>query len=384
MYIQFTRFLVLVCVLGTMIACRQTPVFVVTGVVAGADEQTIYLENVGLVSVELLDSVKLNASGRFTFKKPRPDYPDFYRLRLNNQWINFSIDSTETITFLADGGTFATSYSVEGSDNCIAIKEITLAQLDANQEIRRARREGEANMISEDERRKQLADAINNYKTVALKYIYTQPGSTASYFALFQKIDGLLFFDLYDRNDSRAFAAVATSYSHLYPESPRSKHLTNLALQSMKISRGERSVDIPEVIAQELNYIEIELPNLQNNKIKLTEVAQGKVVILNFTAYQTEFSTGLNQLLEDLYASYHSKGLEIYQVSLDSDLHYWKNVVTNLPWICVNDPQSVYSQSAALYNVTQLPTLFILDRNGTLVKRVGDFKSLEKDIQSLF
>ena len=384
---KITSSLFVVCGLWLMIACRQSPEFVVTGVVAGvvagADEQIIYLENVGLVSVELIDSVKLNASGQFTFKQARPEFPEFYRLRLNNQLINFAIDSTETVSFVADAGTFATSYTVEGSQNSIAIKEITLAQLDANQEIIYLRRNVEANNISEDERRMHLADAINNYKTVALKYIYAQPGSTASYFALFQKIDGLLFFDLYDRTDSRAFGAVATSYNHLYPESPRSIHLSNLALQSLKISRGERTIDIDEAITKEIDFLEIELPNIRDEKIKLTEIAQGKVVILNFTAYQTEFSTGLNQQLEDIYVINHSKGLEIYQVSLDSDLHFWKNVVTNLPWICVYDPQSVYSQAAALYNVTQLPTLFILDKNGTLVKRVDDLNSLDADIQAL-
>ena len=76
---------------------------------------------------------KLTAAGKFSFTKPRPAFPDFYRLRLNNQLINFSVDSTETISFVADAGTFATSYSVEGSENCKAIKNITLAQLDANQ-----------------------------------------------------------------------------------------------------------------------------------------------------------------------------------------------------------------------------------------------------------
>ncbi len=35
-------------------------------------------------------------------------------------------------------------------------------------------------------------------------------------FALFQQIDGLLFFDLYDRNDVKAYGAVATSYDHFY------------------------------------------------------------------------------------------------------------------------------------------------------------------------
>jgi alkyl hydroperoxide reductase subunit AhpC len=377
------RLFVLACGLGLMIACRHSPEFVVTGVVAGADEQTLYLENVGLTSIEVMDSAKLNASGRFTFKKARPDFPDFYRLRLNNQLINFAVDSTETITFTADAGTFATSYSVEGSENCIAIKEITLAQLDANQEIRRVRREAEAHIISDSLLQQLIIDAVNNYKTVALKYIYTQPGSTASYFALFQKIDGLLFFDLYDRVDSRAYGAVATNYSYRYPESPRAMHLTNLALQSLKVTRSERGFDIGETTAQEVDFLEIDLPDIRNEKIKLTEIAQGKVVILNFTAYQTEFSPGLNQLLEDIYLSYHSRGLKIYQVSLDSDLHFWKNVVSNLPWICVYDPQGAFSQSAAVYNVQQLPALFILDRKGVLVKRVDNLNTLNTDIQSL-
>ena len=91
-------------------ACREsTPEFTVTGIVAGADGQTMYMENIGLSDIRLIDSVKLNSSGKFTFKTERPKYPDFYRLRLGRQWINFAIDSTETVTFTADAKTFATS-----------------------------------------------------------------------------------------------------------------------------------------------------------------------------------------------------------------------------------------------------------------------------------
>ena len=85
----------------------------------------------------------------------------------------------------------------------------------------------------------------------------------------------------------------------------------------------------------------------------------------------------------DLYTRYHDKGLEIYQISLDSDLHFWKNAASNLPWACVRDPQSGYSQTAALYIVKQLPAIFILDRKGNLVKRVDDVKKLEADIKSV-
>jgi glutathione peroxidase-family protein len=159
--------------------------------------------------------------------------------------------------------------------------------------------------------------------------------------------------------------------------------LTNIALQSLKALRNERMPDANQIDAKEIDFLEIELPNIANEKIKLSEISKGKVVLLNFTAYQAEFSAQLNQLLENIYARNHAKGLEIYQVSLDSDLHLWKNVATNFPWICVYDPQSAYSQAAALYNVQQLPALFLLDRKGLIVKRIEDINSIETEVSKL-
>ena len=364
-------------------ACNNSSDFTVKGVVAGADGQLMYLENVGISNVVTLDSIKLAPGGKFKFTEKRPEYPDFYRLRLNNQLINFAVDSTETISFVADAGTFATSYSVEGSENSKAIKAITLAQLDANQAISRLRKEYEDKMISDTTYRMKVLAAADAYKEVARKYIYSAPMSTAAYFALFQQIDGLLFFDLYDMKDVKAYGAVATSYNHTYPESPRSKHLYNLTLQSMKVLRAQRPVDYSNVETKEISFLDIELPDVRGEVVKLSTVAPGKVVLINFTAYQTEWSPALNMALGELYTKYHDQGLEIYQVSLDSDFHFWRNGASNLPWVTVHDPQSVYSQVAGLYNVKQLPALFILDRKGNLVKRVEDVKKLEADVKAV-
>lgn len=364
-------------------ACNNSSDFTVKGVVAGADGQLMYLENVGISNVVTLDSIKLAPGGKFKFTEKRPEYPDFYRLRLNNQLINFAVDSTETISFVADAGTFATSYSVEGSENSKAIKAITLAQLDANQAISRLRKEYEDKMISDTTYRMKVLAAADACKEVARKYIYSAPMSTAAYFALFQQIDGLLFFDLYDRKDVKAYGAVATSYNHTYPESPRSKHLYNLTLQSMKVLRAQRPVDYSNVETKEISFLDIELPDVRGEVVKLSTVAPGKVVLINFTAYQTEWSPALNMALGELYTKYHDQGLEIYQVSLDSDFHFWRNGASNLPWVTVHDPQSVYSQVAGLYNVKQLPALFILDRKGNLVKRVEDVKKLEADVKAV-
>ena len=364
-------------------ACNNSSDFTVKGVVAGADGQLMYLENVGISNVVTLDSIKLAPGGKFKFTEKRPEYPDFYRLRQNNQLINFAVDSTETISFVADAGTFATSYSVEGSENSKAIKAITLAQLDANQAISRLRKEYEDKMISDTTYRMKVLAAADAYKEVARKYIYSAPMSTAAYFALFQQIDGLLFFDLYDRKDVKAYGAVATSYNHTYPESPRSKHLYNLTLQSMKVLRAQRPVDYSNVETKEISFLDIELPDDRGEVVKLSTVAPGKVVLINFTAYQTEWSPALNMALGELSTKYHDQELEIYQVSLDSDFHFWRNGASNLPWVTVHDPQSVYSQVAGLYNVKQLPALFILERKGNLVKRVEDVKKLEADVKAV-
>ena len=238
-------------------------------------------------------------------------------------------------------------------------------------------------MISDTTYRMKVLAAADAYKEVARKYIYSAPMSTAAYFALFQQIDGLLFFDLYDRKDVKACGAVATSYNHTYPESPRSKHLYNLTLQSMKVLRAQRPVDYSNVETKEISFLDIELPDVRGEVVKLSTVAPGKVVLINFTAYQTEWSPALNMALGELYTKYHDQELEIYQVSLDSDFHFWRNGASNLPWVTVHDPQSVYSQVAGLYNVKQLPALFILDRKGNLVKRVEDVKKLEADVKAV-
>lgn len=383
--IQRTLQLLVICGIWVLIgtACSQKNEFTVTGIVSGADGQMMYLENVGVSAVSTMDSIRLSANGKFKFTEARPESPEFYRLRLNNQLINFAIDSTETVNFTADAGTFAISYSVDGSENSKAIKQITLAQLDANQAINKLRKQHEGKQVTDEEYAEGIDEIAAAYKEVALQYIYSAPMSTAAYFALFQQIDGMLFFNIYDRTDSKAFGAVATSYDHHYPNTPRAVHLHNLALQSLKITRAQREINLDHVNVQEVNYLDISLPDATGKIVKLSDIADGKVVLVNFTAFMTEWSPALNMELGELYNTYHEKGLEIYQVSLDADSHIWRNAAVNLPWICVLDPESVYSQVAALYNVRQLPALFLLDRKGNLIKRVDDLEKLGTDIKAL-
>jgi hypothetical protein len=113
----------------TLCACHSKPKFNIEGEISGADGQMLYFESSGLGSIVPLDSVKLKEDGSFHFNGLRPESPEFYRLRMGDKIINISIDSIETIKVKAPFNAFSTNYTVEGSDNCSKIKELTLKQI---------------------------------------------------------------------------------------------------------------------------------------------------------------------------------------------------------------------------------------------------------------
>ena len=53
----------------------------------------------------------------------------------------------------------------------------------------------------------------------------------------------------------------------------RSKHLYNLTLQSMKVLRAQRPVDYSNVETKEISFLDIELPDVRGEVVKLSTVA---------------------------------------------------------------------------------------------------------------
>ncbi|MBP6068368.1 TlpA disulfide reductase family protein [Bacteroides sp.] len=367
-------------------ACNSGPQFKVNGEVSGADGKTLYLEASGLEGVTLLDSVKLKGNGSFSFKKARPEAPEFYRLRVDEKVINFAVDSTETIQIDAPYVDFATAYTVEGSDNSAKIKELTIKQTNLQKNVDALIQTVRANKLSPTAFEDSLAVLLNNYKNeVKINYIFAAPNTSAAYFALFQKLNDYLIFDpLNNKDDVKCFAAVATSLNNFYPHANRSKNLYNIVIKGMKNTRTpqQRTIELPEDKIVETGLIDVSLRDIKGNVRKLSDL-KGKVVLLDFSVFQTQTGAPHNLMLRELYNEYAAQGFEIYQVSLDADEHYWKTTADNLPWICVRDGNGVYSSNAAVYNVKQLPAYFLINRNNELSARGEDVKDLSATIKSL-
>ena len=90
-------------------------------------------------------------------------------------------------------------------------------------------------------------------------------------------------------------------------------------------------------------------------------------------------------VLKPLYKKYHPKGLEIYQVALDTDKAGWARTVKDqgLEWINVCDGLGTDSSSILLYNLGALPVSFIISGGELVDGQFSDEASLRKLLDSL-
>ena len=368
----------------TVASCNNNK-FTVEGQISGAKDSVLYFENVGIEGINVLDSVKLGDNGDFSFSDADTQAPEFYRLRIADQIINVSIDSTETVQIKGEYPDMASNYTVSGSDNCSKIRELALKQIDLQAKAIALQSNTELGIVKANDSIQTLIDAYKD--DVKRNYIYKEPFKAYAYFALFQAIGNYLIFNpRTNKDDIKAFAAVATSWDTYYPHAERGQNLHNIAIEGMKNQRiveaQNADIQIDANKVQEAGVLNISLLDNKGQQRNLTDL-KGQVVLLDFHIFAMENSPARILQLREIYNKYHAQGLEIFQVSLDSDEHFWKQQTAALPWVSVRDEEGVNSQRLMLYNVQAVPDFFLIDRGNNLVKRAAQIKDLEAEIKKL-
>ena len=365
--------------------------FHINGNITEATDSMLYLENLSLNGPVKIDSVKLGEDGAFAFDENAMDSitPEFYRLRIANQSINLSIDSTETVKVKASYPQMSYKYEVEGSENCSKIKELSIKQMILQNNINAIAKSPNMGIDSVDVI---VARMLDGYKQdIKVNYIFKEPMKASSYYALFQTIqlgnvNSLIFNPRNNKDDVRVFAAVATSWDTYYPGAERGKNLHNIAIEGMKDiriienQRAQQQIDASKVSVN--GCIDLAMEDSKGQVRRLTAL-KGKVVLLDFHLFASSESTKRIMMLRELYNKYHAAGLEIYQVSVDPNEHFWKTSTAALPWICVRDEGGIQGQSLQLYNVQSIPTFFLIDRSNTLKARDAQIKDLDEAIKNL-
>ncbi len=368
----------------TLAGCKEGEGrFHIVGQITDAKDTMLYLEHLTLdKGAVAVDSIKLKAGGDFSFSGKNEGNPEFYRLRIGNQLVNLSVDSTETITVKASLPSMALDYTVEGSGDCDTIRLMNKMLRELGEDVQATMDDRSLTIAEREEIARQKIKAYKD--NIKMNYIQNSYDKASSYFAMFQMFEGSRVFDpVSDASDVTWFTAIANAWMDKWPGQPRTENLTNIALRGHRNTRKkvfEVSLDDDKV--SETGIIDMSFPDINGRQRRLSDL-KGNVIVLDFTAYGLQNSQERIMALRAIYNKYHARGLEIYQVSLDSDEHYWKTMCRQLPWVCVWDKNGTDNDIVSIYSLQRIPTWFLIDKNCDLVGRQEFLGELEEEIQKL-
>ncbi|MCX8020245.1 MAG: TlpA family protein disulfide reductase [Chitinophagaceae bacterium] len=129
---------------------------------------------------------------------------------------------------------------------------------------------------------------------------------------------------------------------------------------------------------------EVALPSLNGDTLRLSSL-RGKVVLLDFWASWCRPCRIANKGLAKIYARYKNRGFEIFGVSLDEKKSEWLKAIKKdkITWLQVRDPDVARSVVALQWNITGIPTSYLLDRDGRIVAIDPVGKELEDLLEKM-
>lgn len=129
---------------------------------------------------------------------------------------------------------------------------------------------------------------------------------------------------------------------------------------------------------------DIRLPNTKDSMVSLSSFL-GKVVLIDFWASWCAPCRYANPGVQKLYKKYKDSGFEVFAVSIDSKKPAWLKAIRQdrLTYTQVNDAAGWYSKVTETYFVEEIPTSFLLDKNGKIVAVDAEGATLDKLVSSL-
>ena len=365
------------------IGCKKQNGFVIDGKITNAQGKYLYLEELKVSSSIPVDSVELGKDGSFKFKG-KIDYPNFYLLSLNrNNFVTLLVDTTEKISVFGDAANFSRDYVVQGSPGSLLVQELNNMLAKNKHKLDSIRNNVNAFRLHDDysvQRIKwdqEMADIKQSQIRYSTNFIQKHPFSLACVLALYQKFDD----SNYVVQDLQSLKVAASALNSFFP---KSEHVKALYANTQRLMQQEKNNKLQQFIAQNgVNSPDITLPNANGREVSLASLPN-KVILIQFWSAKNRDSRIQNEALVDLYSKYKSKGLEIYQVSVDTDRAAWLNAIEQdrLSWINVGDMKGSVI-AANLYNIQVIPSNYILDKDKRVVAKNVQGPALDQAIREL-
>jgi peroxiredoxin len=370
-------------------ACKHNIVKISGTVVDPVNGSYLILDELNSNELKPVDSVKVSAAGTFSFireiKQPR-----FYLLKSNNSnFLTMLVKPGEKITMKVHSDSLNYPISLDGSKGTESMAEynktlrITIQKLTGLNKIYQQnvdKPELPKVIESLDSLASIYLEEINTYTK---KYIDENISSLVSLVALYQQVAPSVYV-LNPSKDLKYFVKVDSSMFSLYPDYDPVKTLH----EQVKEMASKLTGDIKPAAESSSGTIapEISLPTPAGDTIKLSST-RGSVVLLDFWASWCAPCRKENPNLVNVYNTFHKKGFQIYQVSLDKTKDAWEKGIQDdhlEKWIHVSDVKYWNSIVVPLYKVESIPCNFLLNKEGRIIASNLRGEQLQAKLAELF
>jgi peroxiredoxin len=346
----------------------------IKGIVSGGADKTLTLERLDVNRTTLIDSVLIRKDDSFSIKTQQDEAELFVIKNQEGEIINLLLSPGEDIRLSTDYDSFGTDYQVNGSDESEGIRLLV-------DHLNQTRHELDSLLLLvdsiEDPENPQMglirsayAQTIIKQKRFTIKYLIEHMTSLSSVYALYQKYDEQSMI-LGSESDLQYFKTVADSLEQVYPNSSLTKSLRADIEQKEREYLAEIKLNqLLEMADEESGILKLSIPDREGVEISLSSL-KGKVILVTFWASRSEESIKALLQLQSTYKKYHNSGFEIYAISLDNNKINWMNAIdfNEFEWINVSELSFPESRASLLYNVSAVPTTFLVNREGDIVAK---------------
>lgn len=340
------------------------PVAKIQGAVSGASDSEIIAAKLDMNVYNILDTIKTNADGKFSYKvEVAEGQPEFlYFFHNGTKIASLLLEKGDNVSFSADT---LGNWTVEGSEESEKLLQVEKDFADF------------AKKMDSSTESAVLTRAYVDYYRSRVKYVMQNPYSLTVIPVLYQALNPEL--PVFGQvNDALHFRAAADSLMKVYPESRYVKALDKEA------ARREQLLGLNSRLsaAGEASYPDFTLKNDKGENVSLSSI-DSKVVMLYFwTASNAEQKMFNLETLKPLYDDFNKKGFEIVAVALDGDKAAWASTIKSqeLKWVNLVDPNGM---SAALYNVSEIPSSFLIVDGELSTKSLTGVAALRQELNRL-